>query len=139
MELAKYVTVFTTLSACRFVPEEAPNWYRLRWPVEPVFRRFRSAAHLGHLPKRGRERSGTWHYDKQFTTHLTEKLVACADAVSPLGYGIPAARSHPYPIIRVRFLLNQIRPTIEPTKSIQEVLKWWTGISRGVAEPQSPL
>ena len=92
-EFAKQVTVFTTLPASRFAPEAVLGRYRLRWQVEPVFRRFRSVAALGHLPKRGGESSRAWLYGKLFTALLTEKLMARANAVSPWGYDL-AARNH---------------------------------------------
>ena len=93
LEFAKYVIVFTTLPASQFAPEAVLDWYRLRWQVELVFKRFKSVAALGHLPKRGGESSRAWLYGKLFTALLTEKLMAHANAVSPWGYDI-AARHH---------------------------------------------
>ena len=95
LEFAKYVTVFTTLPASRFAPEAVLDRYRLRWRIELVFKRFRSVAQLGHLPKRGGESSGAWLYGKLFAALLTEKPVTRANAVSPWGYDIPAPRSRP--------------------------------------------
>ncbi len=57
-EFAKCVIVFTTFPASRFAPEAVLDWYRLRWQVELVFKRFKSVAQRGHLPKRGGEGSG---------------------------------------------------------------------------------
>ena len=97
LEFAKYVIVFTTLPAPRFSPEAILDWYRLRWQVELVFKRFKSVAALGHLPKRGGESSKAWLYGKLFTALLTEKLMAHANAVSPWGHDIPA-RIRPQPM-----------------------------------------
>lgn len=93
LEFAKHVIVFTTLPASQFAPEAVLGWYRLRWQVELVFKRFKSVAALGHLPKRGGESSRAWLYGKLFTALLTEKLMAHANAVSPWGYDL-AARNH---------------------------------------------
>ncbi len=90
LEFAKYVIVFTTLPEAGFTPEEVLDWYRLRWQVELVFKRFKSAAQLGHLPKRDGESSRAWLYGKLFTALLAEKLIAHASAVSPWGYDLPA-------------------------------------------------
>ena len=98
LEFAKYVTVFTTFPASRFAPEADLDRYRLRWRAEPVFRRFRSVARLGHLPKRGGEGSRAWLYGKLFAAPLTERLIAHASALSPWGYEIPAPQSHPWPV-----------------------------------------
>jgi len=45
------VLVFTTLPAEELPAAEILEWYRLRWQVELVFKRLKSLAQLGHLPK----------------------------------------------------------------------------------------
>lgn len=95
LEFARYVIVFTTFPASRFTPEAVLDWYRLRWQVELVFKRFKSVAQLGHLPKRGSESSKAWLYGKLFAALLTEKLIAHASALSPWGYDLLAPRGHP--------------------------------------------
>ena len=50
LTFAEYVIVFTTFPAATFSAAEIPEWYRLRWQVELVFKRFKSLAQLGHLP-----------------------------------------------------------------------------------------
>ncbi len=89
LEFAKYVIVFTTVPEARFTPEAVLDWYRLRWQVERVFKRFKSVAQLGHLPKRGSESSKAWLYGKLFTALLTERLISHASAVSPWGVRTP--------------------------------------------------
>ena len=98
LEFAKHVIVFTTFPTSRFAPEAVLDWCRLRWQVELVFKRFRSVAQLGHLPKRGCESSKAWLYGKPFAALLTERLIAHAIALSPWGYDLQAPRSHPGPM-----------------------------------------
>ena len=54
--------------------------------MELVFKRFKTIAELGHLPKRNDESSKAWLYGKLFVALLTEKLVDHASSISPWGY-----------------------------------------------------
>ena len=82
--------MFTTFPVGRFDPEAVLEWYRLRWQVELVFKRFKSLASLGHLPKHDPDSSQAWLYGKLFTALLVEKLIYHARAVSPWGYVLRA-------------------------------------------------
>jgi len=82
---AEYVIVFTTFSKSRFTAAEVMNWYRLRWQIELVFKRFKQIAQLGHLPKYDDESAKAWLYGKLFVALLTEKLIECARSISPWG------------------------------------------------------
>ena len=86
LEYAKYVIVFTTFPEDSFTAIEVLQWYRIRWQVELVFKRFKSIAQLGHLPKHGGESSKAWLYGKLFVALLTEKLITHASSISPWGY-----------------------------------------------------
>ena len=86
LEYAKYVIVFTTFPEDSFTDIDVLQWYRIRWQVELVFKRFKSIAQLGHLPKHGGESSKAWLYGKLFVALLTEKLIAHASSISPWGY-----------------------------------------------------
>ena len=85
---AEYVIVFTTFSALRFNATEILRWYRLRWQIELVFKRFKQIALLGHLPKYDDESAKAWMYGKIFTALITEKLISCARSISPWGCNI---------------------------------------------------
>lgn len=91
-EYAKYVIIFTNYPVERFSDVEILNWYRSRWQVELVFKRFKSIAHLGHLPKHSDDSSKAWLYGKLFVALLTMKLVQYANSISPWGYNLG-----PYP------------------------------------------
>ena len=85
-EFAKYVIVFTTFPAAEFPAERVLEWYRLRWQVELVFKRFKSLAQLGHLPKHDDDSAKAWLYGKLLVALLVEKLIRYALDVSPCGY-----------------------------------------------------
>ena len=57
-----------------FADEEVLEWYRTRWQVELVFKRFKSLAQLGHLPKHDDESAKAWLYGKLLVALLVEKL-----------------------------------------------------------------
>lgn len=86
LEYAKYVIVFTNYPEDSFSDFDVLNWYRIRWQVELVFKRFKSIAQLGHLPKYSDDSSKAWLYGKLFVALLTEKLIKYASSISPWGY-----------------------------------------------------
>ena len=86
LEYAKYVIVFTNFPEASFSDFEVLDWYRTRWQVELVFKRFKSIAQLGHLPKHSDDSSKAWLYGKLFVALLTNKLIEYASTVSPWGY-----------------------------------------------------
>lgn len=88
LQYAKYVIVFTTFSEKHFSAFEILDWYRCRWQVELIFKRFKSIARLGHLPKRSDDSSKAWLYGKLFVALLTNKLINYATCFSPWGYGL---------------------------------------------------
>lgn len=86
LEYAKYVILFTTFPEKEFTAQDILQWYRIRWQVELVFKRFKSLAQLGHLPKYDDESAKAWLYGKLFVALLVEKLIAHAESISPWGY-----------------------------------------------------
>ena len=88
LRFACYVILFSTYPAERFSASEILEWYRLRWQVELVFKRFKSLAQLGHLPKSDDESSQAWLYGKLLVALLVEKLMRHALTISPWGYDV---------------------------------------------------
>lgn len=86
LQYAKYVILFTTFPEDEFSPAAVLEWYRIRWQVELVFKRFKSLAELGHLPKYDDDSSKAWLYGKLLVALLVEKLIDHAISVSPWGY-----------------------------------------------------
>ena len=89
---AKCVIVFTTFPEAEFDAEAVLRWYRLRWQVELVFKRFKSLAGLGHLPKHDPTSARAWLYGKLLVALLVEKTLRHAGAVSPWGVDWPWTR-----------------------------------------------
>ena len=85
LEYAKCIILFTTFPESRFDAAAVLDWYRVRWQVELVFKRFKSLARLGHLPKHDAASARAWLYGKLFAALLVEKLIRHAGAVSPWG------------------------------------------------------
>lgn len=83
-EYAKYVAVFTTDQST--LTETVLEWYRVRWQIELTFKRLKSLAQLGHLPKYDDQSSRAWLYGKLFVALLTQKLVRTGRELSPWGY-----------------------------------------------------
>ena len=90
LEFARYVIVFTTFHEAAFSAAQVLEWYRTRWQVELVFKRFKSLAQLGHLPKYDNESAKAWLYGKLLVALLVEKLIRHASTVSPWGYSLEA-------------------------------------------------
>jgi hypothetical protein len=87
---AEYVMVLTTFPASEFPAPLVLEWYRFRWQIELVFKRFKQIAQLGHLPKQDPESAKAWLYGKLFVALLTDKVLAQARALSPWGYCLQA-------------------------------------------------
>ena len=83
---AEYVMVVTTFPEDKYSPIMILEWYRFRWQIELVFKRFKQIVQLGHLPKHGEESAQAWLYGKLFIALLTEKVIEHANAFSPWGY-----------------------------------------------------
>ena len=81
LEYAKYVLVFTTLEA--EPAEQILECYRLRWQIELVFKRRKTLAQLGHLPKHDDRSARVWLYGKLLIALLTQKLIRIGRDISP--------------------------------------------------------
>ena len=83
LEFAKYVIVFTTDS--NGSTSDVLRSYRMRWQIELVFKRLKSLAQLGHLPKHDDRSSRSWLYGKLLITLLAQKLIRIGRDISPSG------------------------------------------------------
>lgn len=88
IEFAKYVIIFTTLPPELYDTNQVLEWYRVRWQIELVFKRLKSIAGLGHLPKYDDASSRSWLYAKLLIGLLANKLSEFAKTISPWGYCI---------------------------------------------------
>jgi len=85
LELAAYVLVWTNLPPS-YSSDQVLELYRQRWQIELAFKRLKSLAELGHLPKRDPESSRAWLYGKLLLAMLAEKLGRVGRDISPWGY-----------------------------------------------------
>lgn len=88
LELAKCVILFTTVPERDWTDKAVLEWYRTRWQVELVFKRFKSLAQLGCLPKYNDDSAKAWLYGKLVAALLVEKLIHHASTLSPWGYAL---------------------------------------------------
>jgi hypothetical protein len=90
---AGYVMVFTTLPREQFTAQEVLECYRLRWQIELVFKRLKSLAGIGNLPKYDERSARGWLYGKLLLALLGQKLMRIGRDISPWGYEIPPGGS----------------------------------------------
>ena len=90
LELARYVLLFTTVPASEFSGAEVLELYRSRWQIELDFKRLKTLAQLGHLPKHDPRAARGWLYGKLLLALLGQKLARHGRAFSPWGYSLPA-------------------------------------------------
>lgn len=88
LRYAEYVILFTTFPVDNFTAEQILEWYRIRWQVELIFKRFKQIAQLGHLPKRDSESALAWLYGKLLVALIAEKIISHAVDFSPWGYSV---------------------------------------------------
>jgi hypothetical protein len=86
LEYARYVMVFTTAPASDFSTAEVLEWYRARWQIELVFKRLKTLAELGSLPKHDDQSARGWLYGKLLLALLGQKLERLGRDISPWGY-----------------------------------------------------
>lgn len=85
LEYAQWVIVLTTVPPETLNEELILEWYRVRWQIELAFKRLKSLADLGHLPKYDAASSRAWLYGKLLVALLTERMQRYARAFSPWG------------------------------------------------------
>jgi hypothetical protein len=94
-EYACYILVFTTLPSRQASTRQILECYRLRWQIELTFKRLKSIAQLGHVPKQDDQSSRAWLYGKLFVALLSQKLTRVGSAISPWGYYLPEEAADP--------------------------------------------
>jgi hypothetical protein len=92
---AQYVLVFTSLGVAEATTEQVLNAYRLRWQIELTFKRLKSTAQLGHIPKHDEQSSRAWLYAKLLVALLGEKLARVGKAISPWGFPLRPQNTQP--------------------------------------------
>jgi Transposase DDE domain len=112
-EYVKHVMVFSTFSPRRFTASEILQWYRVRWQVELEFKRLKSLAQLGHLPKSDAQSARAWLYGKLFVVLLTEQMMRHGRTLSPSTPPCRATRTA-QPVARVCLCLASVSASGRP-------------------------
>ena len=107
----------------------ASLWYRPRWQVELSFKRFKVLAQLGHLPEYNEESAKAWLHGKL----LAEKAIRYALTIPPRDTIWRQRRPHS-PWRDFGFALIQVRHSIEPALSLEQMIEEWNEISESLAE-----
>lgn len=97
---AEYVLVFTTLPDSDATVDQVLEAYRLRWQIELTFKRLKSIAQIGHVPKHDDQSSRAWLYGKLLVALLSQKLARVGKTISPWGYLLPQT-PHAQPMARI--------------------------------------
>jgi hypothetical protein len=91
LEFAKYVIVFT--SSFSGSTTNVLRTYRARWQIELMFKRLKSLAQLGHVPKHDDRSSRAWLYGKLLVTLLAQKVIRIGRDISPSGSFLSVPRA----------------------------------------------
>jgi hypothetical protein len=65
----------------------------VRWQIELVFKRLKSLAQLGHVPKHDDRSARAWIYGKLLVALLTQKLIRIGRAISTSGCPLSAGKT----------------------------------------------
>jgi hypothetical protein len=87
--LCDYIVVVTSLPEAQFDARSVLRLYRLRWQIEPAFKRLKSLLGTGHVPKVDPRSSRAWLQAKLLTCLLIEKIILEAGVFSPWGFLLP--------------------------------------------------
>ena len=94
-QYACYVLVFTTLLVRPATPRQVLDSYRLRWQIAWTFKRLKSLAPWGHVPKQDDHNRRAGGFGKRLVALLSQKLAGVGSAISPGGYPLPEETAHP--------------------------------------------
>ncbi len=75
VEMSEYFVLDTSISADVFSAERILELYRLRWQVEPAFKRLKSIMQLGQLPKTNPGSFQAWLYGKMLYSLLCYAII----------------------------------------------------------------
>jgi hypothetical protein len=98
-----------------------------------AFKRLKSIAQLGHVPKHDDHSARAWLYGKLLVTLLVQKLIRIGRNTSP------QATHHKWwgphsPSREFGFALHLVQQAIEPNLSLQQTVCSWNQIARALAE-----
>jgi hypothetical protein len=99
--------------------------------IELMFKRLKSLARIGHVPKHDDRSSRAWLYGKLLIAHKNSSVLG---ATFPPGVTQARRGAPPSPWREFSFALHQIQQAIEPRLPLQQTLFSWNQIARALAE-----
>ena len=131
---AQYVIVLTTFPGQNFPAELILEWYRFRWQIELVFKRFKQIVQLGICPSMMRRvlKPGSM---ENCLSPCSPKNSSTMPAPFP-----PGATSWKSQLSRSRwrefsFAFRQLSRVIQPALSLRQMIDNWPDIVRDLADP----
>ncbi|MDR2674611.1 MAG: transposase [Opitutaceae bacterium] len=89
LPLCGCIVVGTSLPEEPFGARSVLRLYRLRWQIEPAFKRLKSLPGTGHVPKIDPRSSRAWLQSKLPACLLTEKIILESEVFPPWGFLLP--------------------------------------------------
>ena len=135
LEYGAWIVVVTTLPEDEYPAGAILEWYRIRWQIELAFKRLKSLADVGHLPKKDAASCRSWLYGKLLISLLTDKMQRHAASLPPgadNGWMETRPKSH---WREQELLLDAIKTAVAPCLPLEELLKHWPNIQRYLAGP----
>ena len=130
---AEYVIVFTTFPAAEFAATDVLEAYRVRWQVELVFKRFKSLADIGHLPRHD-EASARPGCTASSWSRCWSRSWSATPRPFPPGAAACRPDSLRSPWRDFRFAFNQAVRAVEPDLPLARVIGEWNAISESLAD-----
>ena len=139
--------VFATFREPAFTASQVLERCRVRWQVEPLFKRFKSPAQLGHVPKYD-DSARAWLYGKLLVALLAEKLIRHARESLKNSYRDSGIYGNPLisrsskrfkqgamEFFSGSFMLDQAARAIAPRFPLAQASGEWDALSTALAEP----
>lgn len=132
LELARYLLIWTSLPESEYPARRVLRLYRLRWQIELVFKRMKSIAGLGQLPKHADASAKAWLHGKLLVALLLERVWEAAEvSVSAPDIAYHRRRSR---WREVRFLLKEVAVILVPRLGLARTLHHWNKIRQSLAD-----